>query len=396
MTINAFTNSRGIVTSSCGTMNNLLRGAIVTGSILFINTICSLPLFALELTKLNGEVYKDATIIKRTPSGLEILHSRGGSYLPFCDLPDDIKKKFNYSEEADKAYQQKLEKRKAARIAKLNKRLAASTLERGKIHELSFKKTTYFVYIPESAKVHHPTGLPLTVIVHDTNSDAHRYLGYFVDEAEEYGTALIAPLFDDEEFRHYQFIYYEGLDIEKEIRGRFRSDLRLNDILDDFSKANPYLNIKKFSMYGFSGGAQFTMRYSLLYPYKIKKAAVVSPGSYMFPDSTQEFPRGIKYTRGYPRSNYPAFLKLDILFCIGKNDTGELNGLKSSLDYSFQGKNRYIRHKRFWSAVKNYAHKKKISLQSEFYVEDFASHQRFPFHAKVSQFLFDYPNEFNQ
>jgi len=343
----------------------------------------------MDLQKLNGDIYTDVTIVKQTPSGLEILHSRGGTYLSFSELTTDARQKFKYSEEADKFYQKKLQKRKEVRLAKLNKLLTESKLVVGEVNVLYFKKTTYLIYIPFSAKIDSTGGLSLVAIVHGTGRDAHAYINSFVDEAEEYGVALIAPLFDDTQFRHYQFIYYEGLDMTHEVRARLRSDLRFNDILDLLKKEHPFINTKQFCMYGFSGGAQFTMRYTLLYPYRVTKAVVVSPGSYLFPDSTQEFPRGIKYSVGYPRPNYSAFIKKDILFCIGKKDTGALGGIKSFENYDFQGKNRYVRHMRFKSAVQKYAREKNVMLKHKFYVAPNAGHQLLPFHQKAVEFLFD-------
>ena len=352
-------------------------------------TFCQFRLHAIDLTTLDGSTYKDVSIIKQTPSGVEILHERGGTYLPFAKLSKEIQQKYNYDREADLKHQQLNDARKKAKLVKLNNRLNASDLTKGVVNELEYIKTTYFVYIPESAVIDETQGLPLTVIVHGTGRDARSYIASFIDEAEKYKTALIAPLFDETQFMHYQFIYYEGLDWKNEVRGRIRSDLRLNDILDDLKRNEPFFNTRRFSIYGFSGGGQFTMRYSLLYPQKVDKAVVASPGSYLFPDNSEEFPRGTKYTSGYPLPNYPAFLKLNVLFCIGANDTRSLGGLKSTFDYDFQGKNRYIRHLRYKNAIKQYAASKNIDSKTKFHVHTEAGHQRIPFHTTVSEFLFE-------
>ncbi|MDR0933063.1 MAG: hypothetical protein LBM70_08615, partial [Victivallales bacterium] len=71
----------------------------------------------INITTLDGKVYKDATIERITPSGIDIGYVRDdGSYamigLPLANLSSDLQKAFNYDPQKAKAFDAKIEKLK--------------------------------------------------------------------------------------------------------------------------------------------------------------------------------------------------------------------------------------------------------------------------------------------
>ena len=70
------------------------------------------------ITTLDGKTYSNVTISKQTPSYLSIFHSKGVVTLDFKNLPDEVKKKFNYTEEGNLNYK----KNCLAKYIKYNKR----------------------------------------------------------------------------------------------------------------------------------------------------------------------------------------------------------------------------------------------------------------------------------
>ena len=76
------------------------------------------PLYAEDITTLKGAVYKNATISRAEPDGIVIVHSAGIVKIPFTELSDEYKKRFNYNEAAAAQFSQADAKNQAALAAK--------------------------------------------------------------------------------------------------------------------------------------------------------------------------------------------------------------------------------------------------------------------------------------
>src|SRR5438477_11947289 len=63
-------------------------------------------LHAEDITTLTGAVYKNATISRAEPDGIVVVHSAGIVKIPFTELSDDYKKRFNYNEAAATQFSQ--------------------------------------------------------------------------------------------------------------------------------------------------------------------------------------------------------------------------------------------------------------------------------------------------
>lgn len=98
------------------------------------------------------------------------------------------------------------------------------------------------------------------------------------------GRTVIAPLFYKKTWRRYQRAVVGG-----------RADLALLDLLTRLeTEAAPCTRSApdgSFHLFGFSGGAQFAHRFSMLHPHRVRTLTLASAGWYTFPDDAP-FPYG--------------------------------------------------------------------------------------------------------
>lgn len=137
-----------------------------------------------------------------------------------------------------------------------------------------------------------PAAAPL-VAVHGIHRDARTQAMLFGGRAAEQGRVVIAPLFRYRHWRGYQQVY-----------GKRRADHGLLALLDALSATLP-IDMSRFDLFGYSGGAQFAHRFAFAYPQRIGELHLLSAGWYSFPDG-QPFPYGL----GQPESPIPGFSPL--------------------------------------------------------------------------------------
>ncbi|MEI6423623.1 MAG: hypothetical protein WCP55_15500 [Lentisphaerota bacterium] len=94
------------------------------GLLLIISAVFSFTLMADDYTLPNGKVLEDPYIISQRPDGLEIGHKKGIIFVRFTDLPEQVRKKYNYDpakvaefEKQKEEYKEKLRVEKEAKDA---------------------------------------------------------------------------------------------------------------------------------------------------------------------------------------------------------------------------------------------------------------------------------------
>lgn len=138
----------------------------------------------------------------------------------------------------------------------------------------------YYVYLPAGMR---PGAEPL-VLVHGISRNATELTLRFAEQADRYGVPLIAPLFRRESFGQYQ----QAIDPKRGMR----SDVALCDMLEDASRRFG-LATDRVALFGFSGGAQFAHRFSLIHPRRVRACVPASAGWYTMPDATLAWPLGL-------------------------------------------------------------------------------------------------------
>ena len=152
----------------------------------------------------------------------------------------------------------------------------------------------FYVYVP----INLPGNPEILVLVHGTPPEedqavyyAEYYIRSWVAFAEENGFILIAPAFSQQDFSSYLGDHamggYRGL-FGREI-GADEWALRLVDAYQGvFGLAG-----ERFYLYGHSAGGQFTGRFLVTHPERVKRAVISSAATYPQPDPQVAWPFGM-------------------------------------------------------------------------------------------------------
>lgn len=194
------------------------------------------------------------------------------------------------------------------------------------------KNISYYYCAPKSIK-------HVLVLVHGISRNAEEILNHFAEYALEYNILIIAPDFTKEYATDYQRLGRNG-------RGP-RADYQLLAILKDCQEKIEH-SFVKFSLFGFSAGAQYAHRFAFAHPNKINKVALVAAGWYTLPTSSLPYPRGLRLKNQFSDIDFHVsqFLRLKYRVYIGSKDKKRDPALNKNpkIDLT-QGKNRIKRAK---------------------------------------------------
>lgn len=158
------------------------------------------------------------------------------------------------------------------------------------------------------------TDAPPIVAVHGIQRGVRNQAALYAARAAALGRPVIAPLFDEKRWPHYQRV----------VR-RKRADLALLALLSELRLAGIW-RTRTFELAGYSGGAQFAHRFAMLYPHLVSRLTVAAAGWYTFPDE-EAFPYGLAARPGRTDDWGPKlaagldrFLGLPIQVCVGAED----------------------------------------------------------------------------
>ena len=203
----------------------------------------------------------------------------------------------------------------------------------------------YYLHLPAGDL----RGAPVLVVVHGISRNARQQMRAFGDEAARRGFVTIAPRFSRERFPGYQRLGYCK-------RGREHTpQAALAAILDRVHAATGADTSSVF-LFGFSGGAQFSHRFALCMPGRVRAMVLGSAGWYTFPDTGEPFPRGVgaaPLAHGYDLAR---LLAIPTLVVVGDRDTrrdGAFNASRA-LDAQ-QGRTRIERGERWIAAMQSAA-----------------------------------------
>jgi pimeloyl-ACP methyl ester carboxylesterase len=175
-------------------------------------------------------------------------------------------------------------------------------------HELE-SGLTFFSHVPDNLD----RTAPLFVAVHGTGRDPEAYVRGFAGQAKSASLALLAPLFDEWRYSHYQAIERE--------RGGYRADLALQTMVASL-KTSLGITSPQILLYGHSGGAQFAHRYMMAHPQEVTAVAVSAAGYYTWPDPSLSYPLGLQDPGrdGAPTFEPAEFLRVPAAVFVGSGD----------------------------------------------------------------------------
>lgn len=176
---------------------------------------------------------------------------------------------------------------------------------------------SYTMYVPERFELLDHSRTTILVAVHGTGRMQALYRDLFAGFAENRNCIVLAPLFPagvlgDDNLSGYKYI----------LEGDIRYDLVMLGMLDEVA-ARFGVSGRKALMFGFSGGAHFTHRFTILHPDRIRAASIGAPGSVTLIDGDSPWWVGVAdcEQRFGIRVDPQQFRGLPIHFLVGDADT---------------------------------------------------------------------------
>lgn len=141
-------------------------------------------------------------------------------------------------------------------------------------------KLEYYYYIPKNIKKNKKQKVPFLIMVVDFKGKSQKVdVQPFKDFAQQKGFVIISPHFIQDE-KHW--------DTKKSYQyPKVWSGEAFNNILADFKKKQ-YIDYKELYFFGNSAGAQFSERYSFLYPEEVKACFLFDPNGVTLPTIKQK------------------------------------------------------------------------------------------------------------
>lgn len=231
-------------------------------------------------------------------------------------------------------------------------------------HHAEGAELDYFAHVPRNATV----ASPLLVTVHGIERLALQHAVRFSALAETLGFVVLAPLFSKARMPRYQRVE-RGPDGDSPVDA-------LDLTIDHFQRVSG-LQSTPIRLFGYSGGAQFAMRYALLGALPIARLALAAPGWFTMPDETLPFPYGAAASDGSEgrQPDLARLLSTPVLLTIGSEDTrrdGSLNREKAV--NAAQGLTRLERAHRWHLAMGEAAERRGLPRLAELQVLHGAGH----------------------
>jgi pimeloyl-ACP methyl ester carboxylesterase len=173
----------------------------------------------------------------------------------------------------------------------------------------------HYLHIPPGCSPAALARLPVLVMVHGISRNAAEQ----ALRASQNGLddmVIVAPLFERRSMGRYQQLAPGSIGLP--------ADAALINLLDWL--AGEGFATGRIHLFGFSGGAQFAHRFTLMHPQRVARLCVAAAGWYTMPDPAMQWPAGLAAT---PQpADLPGLLAVPTLVIVGRGDnlrTGSLN-----------------------------------------------------------------------
>ena len=175
----------------------------------------------------------------------------------------------------------------------------------------------YWVHLPDSYYDEKKPQYQLMVIIHGTGCAVEGYLKAAQKYADEHHMALLAPMFpggllERDDFNSYKLLSCDGI----------RYDLILLAMVEEMEKRYPGVEIRQFFLFGHSGGGQFTNRFLLAHPERLKAVSIGATGRPTFINPEEDYFWGIRDFRNYfdKEPDLEAIRKVPVQITVGEQD----------------------------------------------------------------------------
>lgn len=206
-----------------------------------------------------------------------------------------------------------------------------------------------YYYIPVDGDI---KTMPVLLVMHGADRKAAPLLEYWKREADERHFMVFVPELNA---RDYPLRDYQEVGILKKDSTLNKAEQRTAALIDkvfEYIRAYSDSEARGYRLYGHSAGGQFVQRFMLFHdsPY-VEKAVIASPGWYTFPDTTQNYPYGVKNLPFVTEERLRNYLAKPIILQLGVGDTIRESYLRKTPEAEAQGTNRYERGKSFYDAL---------------------------------------------
>jgi len=199
------------------------------------------------------------------------------------------------------------------------------------------QRFSYCLYVP-AGYAERAAPPKLLVAVHDTLRNHQALRDAFADYAEGTNTIVLAPLFPagigaPEDLDHYKYLrHYDPVPNEWGPQ-----DLRFDELLLAMATevSGKYgVDVSRFAMFGFSGGAHFAHRFLYVHPRRLTAVVVGSPGSVTLPTEELAWWPGLKdFAQRFGHGvDWDALRAVPALLVVGEDDVNP-RGIVSSQDH---------------------------------------------------------------
>ncbi len=185
------------------------------------------------------------------------------------------------------------------------------------------------------------------VVIHGISRNHREHANLFADACLAANTALIVPRFSNRGYRGYQRLR----------RGRrgLTSAEALRLVLSDAQARLGANTTSGLRLFGFSGGAQFVHRFSLVHPDLVARQVITAAGYYTLPEQATPYPYGLKSSNSSRNLDPRGFL-VPTLVLVGERDTERDDDLRANPDLDrLQGQHRLDRARRYVLAIRGFA-----------------------------------------
>lgn len=208
-------------------------------------------------------------------------------------------------------------------------------------HQSEGAELDYFAYVPRTAT----TESPLLVTIHGIERMALQHAVRFSALAEKHGFIVVAPVFSKARIPRYQRL-------ERGPAGD--CPITAFELTVDHLQRVTGLAPAPLRLFGYSGGAQFAMRYTMVGSLPVARLALAAPGWFTMPDTQHAFPYGLgdaPVLEGRA-ADIGRLLSIPVLLTVGAEDTRRDKSLnRNALVESSQGKTRLERAHRWYDAM---------------------------------------------
>ena len=222
-------------------------------------------------------------------------------------------------------------------------------------HQSQGAELDYFIYVPATAT----TNSPLLVTVHGIERMALQHAVRFSALAEKHGFVVLAPMFSKARIPRYQRV-------ERGPKGD--CPVAALELTVDHVQRAIGLAPAPLRLFGYSGGAQFAMRYTMIGALPVARLALAAPGWFTMPNAKQPFPFGLgdaPVLEGRV-ADLDRILSIPVLLTVGAEDTRRDKSLnRNALVESSQGKTRLERAHRWYEAISSAASARGMALQTQ-------------------------------